>query len=128
MEMRMEEFEADFNSTVASLLAHVGVSAGCAKDGQPLQAALARHDVYALSARERVQLDHTHWSAKRGSDMEAEALHALLHGNQTLRHSLKKFGVQLGYKYPDDTPRDDDGHGGGGGGSAQKAAVVDGRR
>ena len=129
MEMRMEEFEADFNSTVASLLAHVGVSAGCAKDGQPLQAALARHDVYALSARERVQLDHTHWSAKRGSDMEAEALHALLHGNQTLRHSLKKFGVQLGYKYPDDTPRDDDGHGGGGGGSAQsRAAVVDGRR
>jgi hypothetical protein len=45
MEMRMEEFEADFNSTVASLLAHVGVSAGCAEDGRPLQAALARHDV-----------------------------------------------------------------------------------
>ena len=60
--------------------------------------------------------------------MEAEALHALLHGNQTLRHSLKTFGVQLGYKYPDDTPRDDDGHGGGGGRTAQKAAVVDGRR
>ena len=122
MEMRMEEFEADFNSTVASLLAHVGVSAGCAEDGQPLQVALAKHDVYALSTRERVQLDHTHWSAKRDSNMEAEALRALLHGNQTLRHSLKKFGQQLGYTYPDDTPRDDDGHGGGG--SVQKPALL----
>jgi hypothetical protein len=75
-----------------------------------------------------VELTHTHWTAKSGSNLEAEALRALLHGNQTLRHSLKKFGVQLGYNYPEDTPRDDDGHGGGGGGSARKAAVVDGRR
>ena len=72
-----------------------------------------------------MQLAHTHWTAKSGSDLEAEALRALLHGNQTLRHSLKKFGVQLGYHYPEDNPW---GHGGGGGGSARKAAVVDGRR
>ena len=112
-------------TAVAALLAHVGVSAGCAEEGEPLQEALARHDVYALSARERVQLAHTHWTAKSGSDLEAEALRALLHGNQTLRHSLKKFGVQLGYHYPEDNPW---GRGGGGGGSARKAAVVDGRR
>ena len=126
MEICMEEFEADFNSTVASLLAHVGVSEGCARVGQPLQIALAKHDVYALSARERVQLDHTHWSAKRDSNMEAEALHALLHGNQTLRRSLKRFGKQLGYTYPEDTPQDDDGHGGGGarGGPVQNAGLA----
>ena len=70
-----------------------------------------------------MQLAHTHWTAKSGSDLEAEALRALLHGNQTLRHSLKKFGVQLGYHYPEDNPW---GQGGGGGGSARKAAVVDG--
>ena len=82
-----------------------------------------------------MQLAHTHWTAKSGSDLEAEALRALLHGNQTLRHSLKKFGVQLGYDCPEvrGPPagpwagrRDDDGHGSGGGRSARKAAVDDG--
>jgi hypothetical protein len=124
MEMRMEDFEADFNATVASLAVHVGVSAGCAEEGQPLQIAFVQHNVYALSDRERVQFEHTHWSSK-SSNKEAEALHALLHGNRSLRHSLKTFGWQLGYTYPQDTPQDYNGFGGG---SVQNAAPADDRR
>ncbi len=59
--MHMEEFEASFNETVASMLSHVGVSAGCAAQGQPLFTAIRKADLSTRSVDQLAKDPHTHW-------------------------------------------------------------------
>ena len=109
LEMRMEEFEANFNETIGSLLSHTGVSAECAAKGKPLFNALAKHDVSRFTAEQLARDNHiSHGSVGDGSgpNLEDKALHELLTGNKALRASLKDFGERLGYTYPEDKPAD----------------------
>ena len=109
LEMRMEEFEANFNETIGSLLSHTRVSAECAAKGQPLFNALAKHDVSRFTAEQLARDNHiSHRSVGDGSgpNLEDKALHELLTGNKALRASLKDFGKRLGYTYPEDKPAD----------------------
>ena len=106
LEMRMEDFEANFDETIASLLSHSGISADCAAEGQPLRTALAKHDVSRFSSEQIARNRHISRGDGSGPTLEDEALHELLTGDEALRSSLKDFGMRLGYSYPKDEPND----------------------
>ena len=114
LEMRMEEFEANFNGTIGALLAHAGMSARCAAEGQPLFKAIAKHDVSRFSAEQLANDNHIQHIPVQspsmddgsGPTLEDRALHELLTGNKALRASLRDFGKRLGYSYPEDRPDD----------------------